>query len=670
MRIAADGTTHPIPSPTSTPFDSAVVPPRHLDPSPTLQELGIHSLGEPHPQHLDHHTPTPPSDANEPIADSDMEDHAPPPHPNTTAHLQIDVQMEGPNGHACTTPSPPRGLSTPPAVPTTMHPPPPVIDLSGDSALNQLLGVPEPLRVEYHRTGTLDAVSGPQYWYAEETDLPDTYSLIDLIELAHTDGLLDLVDNLSWGKWPQFWPWVKRNAIAWGYSSLGHREPPSPTFASPDPQPRPPLAITAFRILTQNVDGFRVDSVRAWMASWKDGLTHERLDIICLQETHVGSPAQRYRAHSLLHPPNPDTPPQLPMIIAGDFNCVSSPHLDRTPTCPPRSPTLTAPPWKIDSPFGLFTTALDKPARPPPLLKPSPSSAPAHTRVYGHNPSPAPASIAYMPTQRSQRRLRLRCSPTHRSRNARHQLYPIRSAQPLRLQQHILHFLHAASADPVPPADICARWDDFIDSLQGLLRQLQLAETPPRQTPLPIDTPSQRLETIEAYANQLAEINRYRHGRSMIEGMTPSAAFFRRFTNRWDKSELPSISPPDCAHLLAPCTPYDLSMALKKLHGGKAPGPDGIPTKFYHHFSAALSPLLLRLGRAPLKKKGNSTNALGYRPISLLNSTYKIFAQILAIRLPPLLAVVIGSQQQGLFQRALAFQSSDPLTPLEVSAII
>ncbi|RHY01779.1 hypothetical protein DYB36_005211 [Aphanomyces astaci] len=34
----------------------------------------------------------------------------------------------------------------------------------------------------------------------EETDLPDTYSLIDLIELAHTDGLLDLVDNLSWGK--------------------------------------------------------------------------------------------------------------------------------------------------------------------------------------------------------------------------------------------------------------------------------------------------------------------------------------------------------------------------------------------------------------------------------------------------------------------------------------
>ncbi|RHZ27649.1 hypothetical protein DYB37_010766 [Aphanomyces astaci] len=34
----------------------------------------------------------------------------------------------------------------------------------------------------------------------EETDLPDTYSLIDLIELAHTDGLLDLI--LSARGWP------------------------------------------------------------------------------------------------------------------------------------------------------------------------------------------------------------------------------------------------------------------------------------------------------------------------------------------------------------------------------------------------------------------------------------------------------------------------------------
>ncbi|RHY01778.1 hypothetical protein DYB36_005212 [Aphanomyces astaci] len=74
--------------------------------------------------------------------------------------------------------------------------------------------------------------------------------------------------------------------------TLTNPQAPLPYLRIPRPQPRPPLAIPAFRILTQNVDGFRVDSVRTWMASWKDRLTHERLDIICLQETHVGSPAQ------------------------------------------------------------------------------------------------------------------------------------------------------------------------------------------------------------------------------------------------------------------------------------------------------------------------------------------------------------------------------------------
>ncbi|RHY19139.1 hypothetical protein DYB25_007056 [Aphanomyces astaci] len=222
----------------------------------------------------------------------------------------------------------------------------------------------------------------------EETDLPDTYSLIDLIELAHTDGLLDLVDNLSWGK---FCPHVD-----------GQLERP---------------------------------------------------------------PHTRTTRHHL--------PARDPRGIPG------SSHLPRQ---------------SLEHMWGL--TTLTTPAFPTSFWSTD------------HN-----AVCVYV------------AAPTHRRRNARHQLYPIRSAQPLRLQQHILHFLHAASADPVPPADICARWDDFIDSLQGLLRQLQLAETPPRQPPLPIDTPSQRLETIEAYANQLAEMNRYRHGRSMIEDDT--AIFLR-----------------------------------------------------------------------------------------------------------------------------------------------
>ncbi|RHZ31594.1 hypothetical protein DYB26_011165, partial [Aphanomyces astaci] len=84
----------------------------------------------------------------------------------------------------------------------------------------------------------------------------------------------------------------------------------------------------------------------------------------------------------------------------------------------------------------------------------------------------------------------------------------------------------------------------------------------------------------------------------------------------------------------------------------------------------------------PLKKKGNSANALDYRPIALLNSAYKIFAQVISLRLQPLLVSTIGAQQQGfvpgrtlddsiaLFQRTLARQQRDPTLPLAASAAV
>ncbi|RHZ13763.1 hypothetical protein DYB31_007897, partial [Aphanomyces astaci] len=153
------------------------------------------------------------------------------------------------------------------------------------------------------------------------------------------------------------------------------------------------------------------------------------------------------------------------------------------------------------------------------------------------------------------------------------------------------------------------------------------------------------------------------------------------------------------SHLMAPITPQELTTALARMAGSKSPGPDGIPNGFFHKFQKALTPSFLALFNSillghgmprsfseadviPLKKKGNSPHALDYRPIALLNSAYKLFAQIIALRLQPLLHQAIGAQQQGfvpgrtlansigLLQRALEEQSCLPDTPMLESAAI
>ncbi|KAF1331101.1 Rxlr effector protein, partial [Globisporangium splendens] len=48
-----------------------------------------------------------------------------------------------------------------------------------------------------------------------------------------------------------------------------------------------------------------------------------------------------------------------------------------------------------------------------------------------------------------------------------------------------------------------------------------------------------------------------------------------------------------------------------------------------------------------LRKKGDSPNPLDYRPITLLTTTYKLFAKVLATRLQDILLWIIGEEQQG-----------------------
>ena len=102
----------------------------------------------------------------------------------------------------------------------------------------------------------------------------------------------------------------------------------------------------------------------------------------------------------------------------------------------------------------------------------------------------------------------------------------------------------------------------------------------------------------------------------------------------------------------------ELEAALRSLPRGKAPGMDGIPYEFYQHFWPALGqeltevlheafttdaspalPASLLQGRITLLYKGKGADRespASYRPITLLNTDYKLAARALASRLGPL----------------------------------
>eukprot|EP00798_Chlamydomonas_sp_ICE-L_P007296 gene7296-biopygen17107 len=102
--------------------------------------------------------------------------------------------------------------------------------------------------------------------------------------------------------------------------------------------------------------------------------------------------------------------------------------------------------------------------------------------------------------------------------------------------------------------------------------------------------------------------------------------------------------------------------ALKQSPPGKSPGPDGIPVELYRTFADIFTPLLCRLFTAMgtretlphnfleglliiLHKGEDHLNPGNYRPITLLNSDYKLLAKVLANRLGPVLPQIISSDQ-------------------------
>lgn len=106
----------------------------------------------------------------------------------------------------------------------------------------------------------------------------------------------------------------------------------------------------------------------------------------------------------------------------------------------------------------------------------------------------------------------------------------------------------------------------------------------------------------------------------------------------------------------------EVRRALRRSKPGTAPGRDGIPVQLYRKFSAIFQPLLARLfssigasGQLPrgfhdgvisvLHKKGARSDPANYRPITLLNTDYRLLSKILAHRLGAVLPGIIGAEQ-------------------------
>ena len=109
------------------------------------------------------------------------------------------------------------------------------------------------------------------------------------------------------------------------------------------------------------------------------------------------------------------------------------------------------------------------------------------------------------------------------------------------------------------------------------------------------------------------------------------------------------MQPPTAAKCAAPITVEEMTEICLNLPTGKSPGPDRLPNKFYVAFASLLGPILAAVfndardgGALPpemlegtisvLHKKKKREDPRNYRPITLLNSDYKVLMRALTAR--------------------------------------
>ena len=136
-----------------------------------------------------------------------------------------------------------------------------------------------------------------------------------------------------------------------------------------------------------------------------------------------------------------------------------------------------------------------------------------------------------------------------------------------------------------------------------------------------------------------------------------------------DKSALEYLLPDSIVYdpslledLEDPLSEEEFDVAVQHLGKNKSPGLDGLTSEFFQVFwptlrddffsvicssfeSGALPPSLRRAVITLLPKKGDLADVSNWRPVSLLNTDYKILAKVLAARLTQYIGNVIGEDQ-------------------------
>ncbi|GBG78930.1 hypothetical protein CBR_g28646 [Chara braunii] len=134
-----------------------------------------------------------------------------------------------------------------------------------------------------------------------------------------------------------------------------------------------------------------------------------------------------------------------------------------------------------------------------------------------------------------------------------------------------------------------------------------------------------------------------------------------------------------------PITKEELKQTLKVMATGKCPGRDGLTLEFFWACWEALGPTLVKVynevlleGKlggwvthgviSVLFKKGDKSNIRNYRPISILNVSYKLLAKTLAVKFGKILPKLV-EKDQGAFVQGRSI-SINILTAIESIEII
>ena len=131
--------------------------------------------------------------------------------------------------------------------------------------------------------------------------------------------------------------------------------------------------------------------------------------------------------------------------------------------------------------------------------------------------------------------------------------------------------------------------------------------------------------------------------------------------------DIPQVSVEENNHLTAPYSEEEVKKAVFQMELNKAPGPDGFPAEFYQNFWDVIKVDLLHLfsclhvgqlelfrlnfGEIILLPKINEAERIQqYRPICLLNVSFKIFTKVATLRLNTVADHVVRPSQTAFMQ--------------------